>query len=487
MTPPAVSQTPPQAAAPPAPLPPAAPLLIHQRQDAGPGLPALRPAPAAAQPRWSLLRRIGFRFLIIYVLLYFLPMPVRDFISGFGTVGGKTLEPVTAKAMEYLSFYDKAWESVVIPVGKRLFDVDIKVVPTGSGDTAFAYTQVLCIFVFATAGALTWSLLDRRRLAYPRLHEWLRVYVRYVLALTMLGYGLAKVIQTQFPPPGPERLLQTFGSASPMGLLWTFMGASTAYTFFSGFMECLGGLLLIPRRTVTLGAMVVVGTMLNVVLLNFCYDVPVKQYSVHLTLMALWLTLPDLPALMAVLLRTRPVPPAPVQPLFQRAWLRYSALALGLALIGTNVYGNMTQNYEFWKQMNDRTGLSPLAGIYEVESFDCQPGTATAPANDKSRWRRVIIHDYKTRLVLAVQQLDDQMPRYMITDDPEKKAITVALRTDPTKSGTLAYSNPEPGVLTLEGSFLGDTITARLRKNDKPDSLLMTRGFNWVQEFPFNR
>ena len=29
--------------------------------------------------------------------------------------------------------------------------------------------------------------------------------------------------------------------------------------------------------------------MLNVVMLNFCYDVPVKQYSAHLLLMALYL------------------------------------------------------------------------------------------------------------------------------------------------------------------------------------------------------
>ena len=448
-------------------------------------MPELTPLGQAAT-RWSLPRRIAFRFLVIYVLLYFLPMPIREIIGAVNIVGGESVLPVTSKAFEYLGYYDTAWQSVVIPVGKALFNVDITVVPTGSGDTAFAYVQVLCIFAIASLGALIWSGLDRSRLAYPRLHEWLRVYVRYVLAFTMLGYGMAKVIQTQFPPPGPERLMQSFGSASPMGLLWTFMGASTSYTFFAGFMECIGGLLLIPRRTVTLGAIVVTGTMLNVVVLNFCYDVPVKQYSTHLTLMAIWLTLPDLPALMAVFLRTKPVPPAPVQPLFRLAWLRYPALVFALALVGIDIYGGMTGNYEFWTQMSDRTGLSPLAGIYEVESFERQPGTATA-ANEKSRWRRVVINDYKTRLVLAVQQIDDQMPRYMITDDPEKKALTVALRTDPAKTGTLAYSNPEPGVLTLEGSFLGETISARLRKNEHPEYLLMSRGFNWVQEFPFNR
>jgi hypothetical protein len=40
-----------------------------------------------------------------------------------------------------------------------------------------------------------------------------------------------------------------------------------------------------------------VAVMLNVALLNFCYDVPVKLYSSLYVLMALFLLLPDVPAL----------------------------------------------------------------------------------------------------------------------------------------------------------------------------------------------
>ena|GEM_PF-5392919 len=39
----------------------------------------------------------------------------------------------------------------------------------------------------------------------------------------------------QIPVPSPtlDRLVQPFGDASPMGLVWTFMGASTAYPIFA--------------------------------------------------------------------------------------------------------------------------------------------------------------------------------------------------------------------------------------------------------------
>ncbi len=57
-----------------------------------------------------------------------------------------------------------------------------------------------------------------------------------------------------------------------MGVLWWMMGSSPAYTIFSGSIETLGGALLLFRRTATLGAIVSAGAMLNVWMLNMCYD-----------------------------------------------------------------------------------------------------------------------------------------------------------------------------------------------------------------------
>ena len=446
--------------------------------------PHARPLPALEpQPRWNLPRRIAFRFVFIYFILYSLPFPLQELPASliFG-------EEVAAKWFGWIQSYDQLWQKIVTWVGKTLFAIDITVFPNGSGDTTFNYVQVLCFFAIASFGTFVWSAVDRKSGSHPRLHEWLRVYVRYVLALTMLGYGFAKVIQTQFPPPSAERLMQTYGSSSPMGLLWTFMGASTAYTFFAGFMECLGGVLLFPRRTVTLGAMVVSGVMLNVVLLNFCYDVPVKLYSSHLLLMAMWLTLPDLPALMSLLFRTKPVAPTPIQPLFRRRWMNRTVLALKILFVGSTLYFGFTSSHAMWKQMNDHSDDSPLAGVYLVESFTRgSVPAATSPASDDSRWKRVVINDFRQILVMAVQQTDDQMPRFRVTDDAEKKTMTIANRADLNKSSTLTYAMPEPGVLTLSGVFMDQPIEVRLRRTAKDESLLTTRGFRWINEFPFNR
>jgi hypothetical protein len=63
----------------------------------------------------------------------------------------------------------------------------------------------------------------------------------------------------------------------------------------------------------------------------------------------------------------------------------------------------------------------------------------------------------------------------------------MAMRSDPSKNVSLKYDTPQPDVLTLEGPFLGDTISVRLRKTPPPTFFLTTRGFHWINEYPLNR
>ena len=110
----------------------------------------------------------------------------------------------------------------------------------------------------------------------------------------MIPYGVLKLFPLQFPEPSLSRLLQTYGDSSPMGLMWTFMGASRSYSFFGGAAEVLAGILLVIPRLATLGALVCMAVMSNVLMLNIGYDVPVKLGSIHLLVMAGFVAAPDL-------------------------------------------------------------------------------------------------------------------------------------------------------------------------------------------------
>ncbi len=428
------------------------------------------PVPADWPADWSAAKRVGFRFVCCYLVLYNLPFPL-DFVPWLGeAVGG---------------LYYRIWDTFARWLSQQAFGLEISRHPSGSGDTAYNYVQVFGYLVLAVAGTLLWTLLDRKRRQYVRLHEWLRVYVRYSLALAMISYGMMKVIPTQFPPPSIDRLMQPLGDASPMGLVWTFMGASSAYVIFTGAAELLGGLLLVARRTTLLGALVSAGVMSNVVMLNFSYDVPVKLFSSHLLAMALFLAAPDLRRLTDALVLNRPAEPSPLRPLFRRAWINNGAIVLRTVFIGFllwTFFQQATANQSTYSA--EARAKVPLHGVWNVDEFMID-GQARPPlVTDLERWNRVIVDNPGQ---LAVFRMNDSRDRYNVKVDEAKKTIEMTRRLDPDWKTTVVWRRPAPDRLELEGTFDGRKILTRLHRVEPPEFLLVTRGFHWINERPFNR
>jgi hypothetical protein len=419
--------------------------------------------PPDTQPAWMPAKRVLFRFVFAYLVLYILPFPVEAGPDGM---------------------YADLWHALVPRVGRQVFHTEITVRPNGSGDTTYNYVQVFCFAVMAAAAAVAWTLLDRNRVAYPRLHDWLRVYVRFYLAVTMITYGSVKVIQSQFPAPRLDRLLQPFGDASPMGLLWTFMGASESYNIFTGAGELLGGLLLTTRRTTLLGSLVCFGVLSHVAVLNFSYDVPVKLFSLHLLAMSLFLMAPDLGRLAKMFVLNRPVEPVVLRPLSRWTWVNRGAIFLRTLWVASLLVQNLYGAHQSRKTFGDLMPRSPLYGIWNVEAFEVD-GQAHPPLiTDAQRWRRVIFDFPKA---IAIQLMNDSRQRYGLDLATEAMTMTLVQPNERTRKTIFSYSQPEPDFLAMEGTLDGRKIQARMRRVDAPDFRLINRGFHWINEYPFNR
>jgi hypothetical protein len=444
---------------------PRGPLAVDVQAFA-PEAPTFEPH-AGPAPAWSPLKRLLFRFVFAYLVLYNLPFPL-DELPGLEVIE---------------RWYQKLWNLIVPWTGSHVFRADTSVLPNGSGDTTYNYVQIFCFLVIAMVATAVWTLLDRRRSSYARLHEGLWIYLRFSLGAAMIAYGAFKVIKSQFPDPSLDRLLQPYGDSSPMGLLWTLMGASKPYNLFSGAVEMVGGLLLTVRRTALLGALVSLCAVANIVALNFCYDVPVKLYSSHLLVMAIVVIAPDAKRLLAVLLG-RGAEPVATQPLFRRVWLERSTVVLRtLAVLALTAfvlkfsYGN-AQTYAA------RFRAVPLRGIWNVEEIEVDGQPRPPVVTDSERWRRVI---FDVSGVLAVQAMSDARTRYVLTLDKDKGSMVLGKRDDPQWKATFAYAQPQPDILALDGAMDGRKIRARLHLQETPKFLLTTRGFHWINERPFNR
>src|ERR1700691_86671 len=435
---------------------------------------ALSTPAADASERWSLSRRILFRLAFMYLNFYCWPYAGKsnlfDAIPNFG-MGSMNDDD----ALGLTKLAEAPWRALCPWVAVHVFHLHGAVTqyhPTGSGDTTLDYVLVFCFAAIAAFAAMVWSLLDRRRPNYRALYAWLRLLVRFTLAFTMLSYGFAKVYPLQFPPPFLARLTETYGESSPMGILWTFMGASTAYTRFCGLAEVSAGLLLLFRRTTTVDALVAAGAMLNVAALNFCYDVPVKLYSLHLILMSLFLLIPDAAALMRFFLLHQPSRLEGVWlPKFQRHWLRAAAIALQVLAIASVLYNNMWGGYKSLTQYSTTYYKhAPLYGVWNADS-------------DAALWRQLTAEFPGS---LYIRNAAGDRVRFQTKYDEPKHTVTLT-SAQPKQKGDFTYSQPDAQHLIFRGNLDGNPIVAEFHRFDASQFLLTSRGFHWINEDPFNR
>ena len=426
--------------------------------------------------RWHLGTKIAFRFAFIYFLLDTLYVPFH-FVP---------IPPLP----QILDKYDSLWNVIVHWVSNQVlhlqhdFTMDYLNTANTSKDTTYVYVQALCYLVIAVVGTVIWSLLDRNRPNYEPLHKWFRVYLRLVLAAGMIPYGAVKIFPQQFPAPSLSKLLQTYGDSSPMGLMWTFMGASRSYTFFGGALELLAGMLLVIPQLATLGALVCIGVMSNVFMLNIGYDVPVKLGSIHLLLMAGIVVAPDLRRLADFFVLNRKVEPAVVRPLFRSKWLNRAAVVLqvafGVVLLSYNLYRS-----DHWaKQLVEFREKAPLYGIWSVDEFKVDGNAGTPPFPDQPRWQRIVIESPSDGMVEPAKGPNQY---FLLHFDPQKKDFSMTTQADSNWLAEFTYENPQPELLVLTGTIGGHPISMTLHKEDESKFLLKSRGFHWVQDVAVDR
>lgn len=284
---------------------------------------------------WSAAQRIAFRFVFSYLAIYLAPE-----VIGLTPLTGRFATPLYA-----------LWQPLVVWVAHRVFHLDnlsLSSLPDGGGDSTVGALLLLLRVAMAILATSLWTLFDRRSTDHRRLDAGLRVVVRYTLAYTLLQYGAIKILKMQFSFPGGTRLAELYGDASPMGLLWTFMGYSTSYTVFTGLVETGAGLLLLFRRTATAGALLAVAAMANVTAINFSYDVFVKHWAAHLLLFSVFLLAPELRRLTDLLVLDRPTAAVPPPPRWEPRWLDRCRRACAALVAAVLIFLPFRDAWNFW-------------------------------------------------------------------------------------------------------------------------------------------
>ena len=124
----------------------------------------------------------------------------------------------------------------------------------------------------------------------------------------------------------------------------------------------------------------------------------------------------------------------------------------------------------------------PVAGRWELVSM--QVDKKEPDKDDPVSWSWL---DFSNRKFIRLAGPKPPNSVYMITWDTEAKKLTLGKFRAPEWSATFTYDLPEPDQLELQGSMDGKAISATLKRTPEKRYELMTRGFHWIQEMPYNR
>jgi uncharacterized membrane protein YphA (DoxX/SURF4 family) len=349
-------------------------------------------------------------------------------------------------------------------------------------DTRYLYALLTCFFLVSLVAAAVWSILDRRRRDYNQLNDWLRVFLRYALAYLLLHYGMDKVFLLQFPAPSLTRLTEPLGDYSPSSLMWTFIGSSVVYTVFGGLAEVAGGLLLLFRRTTTLGALIGFAVMFNVAVMDFSYDVAVKLLCLHMLLMAVYLAMPDARRVLNLFVFNRPTLPVNLGPHLVRPSQRRLLLALKISVLAYLFLSLTVRDWKAYNQTGPGAARPPLYGLYAVEEFSANGVTRPPLLTDTERWRYVIID---TPNQLAIRHMDDSLTTYRAAYEEAAHQIHFDNSGSRNVADTLTVSQLGNGAMQLDGTLDGAKVSARLVPIDPSRFTLINRGFHWISETSF--
>ena len=414
---------------------------------------------------WTVSEKIAFRFFFIYFSFFII-------LKNNGTyplIGG------------YLVLLKNSLNGFISFVGKFCFGIENSsfIERTGSGDTTFDWVFLFVIFIIALIATIVWSLVDSKSKNYNKLLYWLNVAIRFYVGLMLLNYGFAKLFKTQFSFPSVGRLMQTYGSSSPMRLAWTFLGFSYGYNIFMGVAEVLAGLLLF-RRTVAIGALITVATTANVMAVNYFYDVPVKITSTHLLLMTLFLLAPNIKRLGQLFFQNKSISIRIInQPNFKNKVLPKILIGVKYICIGISLFGVF--QYTFFMFPN-YLKKPKIHGTYLVDEFK-RNGEELVHFRDSIRWKYFGITNDR---YMYIKKMNDEGIYFKHSIDTLKSQIKLSSFRDTTETYLMNYQKTD-STFNFRVVIENDTLTGKGILKTKEDYLLMNRGFHLISDYPFNR
>jgi hypothetical protein len=414
---------------------------------------------------WSAFQKIAFRFFFIFIGLQTLVAYNSFFI-------------ITDFHFVSVSEFMDMFSDVIFWMDRRFFHFGFNP-DTASlffGDLVFGWLFLILIFFTSLITTVIWTIVDRNKKNYDRLHYWFRVYLSYYLFIALALYAAVKIIPVQMPYPNVDALLTPMGNMSKFGLLWYFIGASPGYAVFTGICEFTGALLLLFRRTRVFGSLFLATVLINVVLLNIFYNIMVKLLSMHLLFINLFLLVPYIPRLIRFFYFQESVSLQEKQYAFSSTWKKYAFILLLLAPAWVTFKSVRDARNRYDGYSNELKNQK----LYEVTSFLHYNDTIPALMNDSLVWRKFTLTSAFGNSYATVYHFQERNERFTYDLDSVKRTIAFHSPYDPWTSDSFYYECPHPDQFILTGLWKGVPVKIIMKLINIDSIRLNKEKISWI-------
>ena len=421
---------------------------------------------------WRGWQKVLFRFFFIFYCIFIGPWDFLSLIPGANYV---------------LQYYYQGTDVLVNFFNRNLFHIPSATKPpNGNGDYPEQWMMVCTCLVLALVGCIIWTLTDSKRKNYNKLNYWFSLGVRYTIILNGISYGIAKIFHLQMPFPNLSQLSTPLGDFLPMRFSWMFIGYSYSYQFFSGAMELLAAILLLFRKTATLGVLVSTGVFLNVMMLNLSYDIPVKINSISLVVLCLYLLAQELPRLYRFFFLEETAPSNIFVFPFTTKKRRILSTSAKCVFVALALYGQLDYVSFGLNSLSKRKMQAPItAGVYDVITQMKMTDTVTSNMPDSVYWQNIVFdRGYEGSIKTADTRFRQRYGRSYFSFQIDSAAKLISLKRVPGDSVFIAqfsYHIKDSVLIALYSYPRRDSMYLLLRKKTTPFPLA-GRPFHWVSE-----
>ncbi len=333
-------------------------------------------------------------------------------------------------------------------------------------DSKGLYVQILLLFVISALISFIWTRFQKEENLFR--NYYFTVFVSYYLALQLLIYGFNKIFLLQFPSPTANILFTKMGEVSKDLLFWTSMGSSSLYNYFMGGVELLAAGLVLYFRTRLLGAILSMGIFLNVVFINFSFDISVKVYSLFLLFLSLFLVTPFLRVLYRFFIKKEQTKLEVYRPEIKTSNHKKIILGLKIFVISLFFFIGLKPYFDSVDTKVETISSVGFSEGYKVIDFKIN---GVDSAISKTAWKRVFLHP---RSYFIIENNQEEFSDYELEVATNSKQLIINNKT------VLNYHLQENGNLKLIGIWNKQAVVAVLEPINHKVMPLMKEQFHWM-------